>query len=93
VTLVYGKVPLFYFVFHFYVIHILTLTMLFVQGFTISQFEFASGTFGRPKGAESGFPLWIIYLIWIFVVTLLYKPCLWFGKYKVENKNWWLKYI
>lgn len=93
VTLVYGKVPLFYFVVHFYVIHIITLIMLFAQGFDWSQFEFATGTFGRPKGAESGLPLWTIYLIWIFVVALLYKPCQWFGKYKSENKHWWLKYI
>lgn len=93
VTLVYGKVPLFYFVVHFYVIHILTLLMLFAQGFNWSQFEFAAGTFGRPKNAESGVSLWAIYLIWIFVVALLYKPSQWFGKYKAENKHWWLKYI
>ena len=93
VTLVYGKVPLFYFVIHFYVIHVLTLLMLFAQGFHWQQLEFASGTFGRPKSVESGLPLWSIYCIWIFVVTLLYKPCQWFGKYKAENKNWWLKYI
>ncbi|WJS96864.1 heparan-alpha-glucosaminide N-acetyltransferase domain-containing protein [Flavobacterium johnsoniae] len=93
VALVYGKVPLFYFVVHFYVIHILTLLMLFAQGFTFSQFEFASGTFGRPKGAESGLSIWIIYIIWIFVVAILYKPCQWFGKYKAENQHWWLKYV
>ena len=93
VTLIYGKVPLFYFVVHFYVIHILTLIMLFAQGFNWSQFEFASGTFGRPKGAESGLPLGTIYLIWICVVVILYKPCQWFGKYKAENQHWWLKYI
>lgn len=93
VSLVYGKVPLFYFVVHFYVIHFLTLLMLFVQGFSFSQFEFATGTFGRPKGIESGLSLWLIYLIWIFVVALLYKPCQWFGKYKLEHKYWWLQYI
>lgn len=93
ITLVYGKVPLFYFVIHFYIIHILTLIMLFVQGFNWSQFEFASGTFGRPKGLESGLSLCAIYIIWISVVILLYKPCLWFGKYKTENKRWWLSYI
>ena len=93
VTLVYGKVPLFYFVVHFYVIHILTLIMLFAQGFDWSQFEFASGTFGRPKGTESGLPLWTIYLIWISVVALLYKPSKWFGKYKTEHQHWWLRYI
>lgn len=93
VTLVYGKVPLFYFIVHFYVIHILTLIMLFAQGFNWSQFEFASGTFGRPKGLESGLSLWAIYLIWISVVAILYKPCQWFGKYKAKNQHWWLKYI
>lgn len=93
VTLVYGKVPLFYFVVHFYIIHILTLLMLFAQGFNWSQLEFVSGNFGRPKNTVSGLPLWAIYLIWIFVVVLLYKPCQWFGKYKAENKYWWLKYI
>lgn len=92
VTLVYGKVPLFYFVIHFYIIHILTIIMLFMQGFEWSQFEFASGTFGRPKGLESGLPLWTIYIIWILVVAILYKPCQWFGKYKAENQHWWLKY-
>jgi len=93
VTMVYGKVPLFYFVIHFYIIHILTLFMLFAQGFEWSQFEFATGTFGRPKGTDSGLPLWSIYLVWIFVVVILYKPCQWFGKYKAENEHWWLKYI
>ncbi|WP_281234751.1 DUF1624 domain-containing protein [Flavobacterium gelatinilyticum] len=93
VTLVYGRVPLFYFVVHFYVIHILTLILLFAQGFSWSQFEFASGTFGRPKGLESGLPLWSIYLIWIFVVALLYKPSAWFGKYKAQKQHWWLRYI
>ena len=93
VTLVYGKAPLFYFVVHFYVIHILTLLMLFAQGFSFSQFEFATGTFGRPKGIESGLSLLAIYLIWIFVLAVLYQPCQSYGKYKAENQHWWLKYI
>ncbi|MBF4492016.1 DUF1624 domain-containing protein [Flavobacterium sp. MR2016-29] len=92
-TSVYGKAPLFYFIVHFYVVHILTLIMLFMQGFNWSQFEFATGTFGRPKDLVSGVALWAIYLIWIFVVTLLYKPCQWFGNYKAHNKYWWLRYI
>lgn len=89
---VYGKVPLFYFIVHFYLIHFVTLAVLFAQGFQWSQFEFTTGTFGRPKGIESGLPLWAVYLIWIAVVTVLYKPCLWFGQYKATHKSWWLKY-
>lgn len=90
---VYGKVPLFYFVVHFYLIHLLTLAMLFMQGFHFSQMNFAAGTFGRPQGVESGLPLGMIYLIWMGVVIVLYKPCLWYGQYKSANKKWWLRYI
>jgi len=90
---VYGRVPLFYFLVHFFLIHFILIAILFLQGFHWSQFDFASGTFGRPKGAESGLPLWAIYLIWIGVVLILYKPCVWFGNYKREHKQWWLKYI
>jgi uncharacterized membrane protein len=90
---VYGKVPLFYFVAHFYLVHILTIAMLFFQGFNWSQLEFATGTFGRPKDIESGIPLWAIYLVWIGVVFVLYKPCKWFGDYKATHKKWWLRYI
>ena len=90
---VYGRVPLFYFLVHFFIIHLVMLAMMFLQGFSWSQLDFASGTFGRPKGVQSGVELWMIYLIWIGVATLLYKPCLWFGKYKTKHKHWWLKFI
>jgi len=95
IAAVYGKVPFFYFLVHFYLIHILLIVLLFFQGFHWHDFDFASGTFGRPKGVQSGIPLWAVYLIWISVVALLYKPCLWYGKYKTANKNKhrWLRYI
>jgi uncharacterized membrane protein len=90
---VYGKVPLFYFIVHFYLIHILTLGMLSLQGYNWPQFEFMAGTFGRPKIGISGLELWAIYLIWIGVVLALYQPCVWYGKYKTGNAKWWLRYI
>jgi uncharacterized membrane protein len=93
IAAVYGKVPLFYFLLHFFLIHLLMLAMLFLQGFHWAQLDFASGSFGRPKGLQSGVALWVIYLIWIGVVVLLYKPCLWFGNYKAAHKKGWLKYI
>ncbi|HEV3222061.1 MAG TPA: heparan-alpha-glucosaminide N-acetyltransferase domain-containing protein [Puia sp.] len=93
IVLVYGKVPLFYFVLHFYIIHILLLIILFFQGIHWSEMTFATGTFGRPVGKESGLALWVIYIIWIAIVTLLYIPCNWFGKYKSGHHYWWLRYL
>lgn len=93
IACVYGKVPLFYFAVHFYIIHSLLIILLFLQGFHWADLNFASGAFGRPKGTESGVPLLAVYLIWIAVVTALYKPCIWFGRYKATHKNWWVSYI
>lgn len=93
VTLVYGKVPLFYFVIHFYLVHLITILMLLFQGLDWSQFEFSTGTFGRTKNLETGVSLSGIYMIWLVVLILLYKPCLWFGRYKMNHNHWWLKYI
>jgi len=90
---VYGKVPLFYFIVHFYLIHIITLIVLILQGFQWQQLSFSTGTFGRPAGIESGLPLWAIYLIWIAVVAALYQPCRWFGRYKAKHTYWWLRYL
>lgn len=92
---VYGSVPFFYFLIHFYLIHLLLIAILFLQGFHWHDLDFASGTFGRPTGVQSGLPLWAIYLIWVSVVVILYKPCLWYGKYKIANKHkhWWLRYL
>lgn len=93
-AMVYGKVPLFYFVVHLYLIHFILLVILFLQGLSFSSFEFATGTFGRPKGVSSGLDLWAIYLIWIGVVAALYFPCRWYGKYKSEHKEkTWLRYL
>jgi uncharacterized membrane protein len=93
VASVYGKVPLFYFIIHFFLIHLLMVGLLLLQGFSWNQMDFTSGAFGRPAGVSSGVELWVIYIIWIGVVALLYKPCLWFGAYKSKHTYWWLKYL
>jgi uncharacterized membrane protein len=93
VLCVYGKAPLFYFLVHFYLIHLITVAMLFMQGFVWRKIDFSNGSFGRPLDVASGLPLWAIYLIWIGIVMILYKPCKWFVKYKAAHKHWWLRYI
>ena len=89
----YGRTPMFFFIVHFYLIHLATVTMLLLQGFGWQQLEFASGTFGRPVSAPSGISLWAVYLLWVAVVALLYYPCRWFGAYKASHKHWWLRYL
>ena len=87
ILIVYGKVPLFYYVLHFLLIHIITLFMLLFQGFNLHEMEFASGTFGRPLNKETGVPLWMIFIIWFIIVAILYLPCKWYWKYKTTHQS------
>ncbi|MBS1793589.1 MAG: DUF1624 domain-containing protein [Acidobacteria bacterium] len=91
---IYGRVPLFYFLAHLYLIHLILLIVLFLQGFPASSLEFAGGTFGRPKDAVSGLPLWQIYALWVGVVAALYVPCRLYGEYKRRHREkTWLRYL
>lgn len=89
----YGKVPFFFYLIHWYIIHPLLIVIMFIQGFHWADLDFASGNFGRPKGTYSGLELWAIYLVWIGVVLILYYPCRKYSHYKAEHNEWWLKYI
>jgi uncharacterized membrane protein len=90
---VYGKVPLFFYLIHWYIVHPLLIVILFIQGFNWTEMDFASGNFGRPKGVASGLELWAVYLIWIAVFLFLYYPCRIYATYKATHQKWWLKYI
>ncbi len=92
IATVYGKVPLFYFVIHFYFIHLIMFVMIFLQGYKISDLVFGFN-FGRPNDG-GGIELWGVYLIWILVVVALYPICKWYGNYKVNHKEKkWLSYL
>jgi uncharacterized membrane protein len=92
VVCVYGKVPLFYFIVHWYIIHPLLFVMVFLQGFKSSDMIFGFN-FGRPK-TGSGLELWAIYLVWIAIVVVMYPLCKWYGRYKSNNKEKkWLRYF
>lgn len=93
ILIIFGKVPLFYFIVHFYLIHLITLVVLFAQGFHWDQFSFASGTFGRPQNVESGLTLGWVYIVWLMVIFLMYFPSKWYAGYKAKHKYFWLKYI
>ena len=92
VVTVYGKVPMFYYLIHWNIIHLLMLAMVFFEGFRADQLVFGAFQFGRPPG--SGISLGMVYLIWLCVVASLYPLCVWYGKYKASHpEKRWLRYL
>ena len=76
---VYVKFLCSIFLFTFFLIHIIMLAVMLLQGFHWSQLDFSSGSFGRPKGVESGcrlvnlFDLDWCYLDFIQALYLVWK--------------------
>lgn len=90
--IVYGNVPFFYYVIHWYLIDLIHIIIFFAMGFTTSQIANPNSIFVfAPKGW--GFGLGGVYLIWLAVVVILYWPCKWFGNYKKTHSQWWLSYL
>jgi uncharacterized membrane protein len=90
--LVFGRVPMFYYVLHLYVIHLLAVLMavLFHQP-TDWLFHGAFMRSNIPDGYGHGLPF--IYLMWLTVLVILYFPCRWFMEVKQRRKDWWLSYL
>lgn len=96
--IVFGRVPLFYFVLHFYAIHILLVIMSYIRyGSRTFSFIFnALPAMGGPSEAyppDFGYPLAVTYAVWIGLVAALYPLCRWFAQYKATHRSWWLSYL
>lgn len=92
VASVYGSVPFFYYVLHFYLLHILLVMVFYATGHHNNQIIDANSLFFfRP--AVFGYGLPVVYAIWLGVVFVLYFPCRWFSNYKKLHHQWWLRYV
>jgi uncharacterized membrane protein len=88
---IYGRVPFFYYVLHFYLLHLLALGALMVAMHTVHVHP-PLPFFGEPV-PQAKVSLAGVYGIWIAVVAALYLPCKWFAGVKARRRDWWLSYV
>jgi len=96
--IVFGRVPLFYFVLHFYAAHLAAVLLAFASyGRDALRFVFHPvPSMGGPTAlfpAGFGYPLWVAYLVWAVIVAGLYPLCRWFAGVKGRRRDWWLGYL
>ena len=94
IILVFGRVPLFYYFLHIFIIHIGAIigVILFNDNGLHVISDMAQND---PSSLASyGYSLFTTYLVWIAIVILLYFPCKKYMIYKAKNKDkWWLSYL
>jgi uncharacterized membrane protein len=92
ILMVYGRVPLFYYVLHIYLLRVLSLGTALVFHQPIWHGTAIADHVQKPMGYGHGLPF--IYFMWIAAVALLYAPSLWFMKFRSEHREWgWLSYL
>src|SRR2546423_8099521 len=94
VITVYGRVPFFYYLIHFYIIHSLCTVLFFMRGHSLEE------GLNAPKGfpvnfiiPNEGYSLGTVYLIWAALIIIMYPLCKWYSDYKQSHRSWWLSYL
>lgn len=91
---VFGRVPLFYYFLHVFVIHLVALVGIGLAGGNWRDMILTADAFINASLINYGYPLWVVYLIWTAIIVLLYPVCRWYMNYKLSHRRfWWLSYL
>jgi uncharacterized membrane protein len=94
-ALTFGRVPLFYFIVHVTLIHLLVVAIGYAHYGSIHWFVTSPSLdkypFEMPPGW--GYSLPFVYATWVLVVIGMYPMCAWFAQVKARNRSAWLSYL
>ncbi|CDI03150.1 conserved membrane hypothetical protein [Candidatus Competibacter denitrificans Run_A_D11] len=83
----FGRVPLFFYLFHLFVAHLAAGVVAVAMGFDLTLLA------KDPIAAGWGFPLPLAYGVWLVMLTLLYPLCRWFDTLKHRTQSGWRRYL
>jgi len=94
-ALTIGKVPMFYYLLHFALIHVLAVIICY------ARYGHIHWMFESPDLAQYpvtfppswGLTLPLVYFIWTFVVIAMYPLCRWYARVKQRSSNTLLSYL
>jgi len=85
--LVFGRVPLFYYVLHLY--------LLRFTAIPVSFWLYGAAAVKPPPGPAGSAMLGLsaTYISWVIAILILYPACVWFARIKERRRDWWLSYL
>jgi uncharacterized membrane protein len=89
--LIFGRVPMFFYILHLYLIHWLAVLVAVLTRQPVRWLFHGAIFTDTPQGYGHG--LAFVYVMWLTVVVILYFPCRWFAGLKQRRKDWWLSYL
>ena len=88
--IVFGRVPLFYYLLHIPLIHLLAVLVANATGINPS---FMFGSYPFFWQFNWGYSLPIVYFVWVVVIIGIYPVCSIYNNYKRKKKSKWLSYL
>lgn len=89
-----GRVPMFYYIVHLYIIHLMAMAATYFSGLTWRNMVLNTWVSFDPKLKGYGFSLGIVYIVWFSLIVILYFLCRWYDRYKRDHRQqWWLSYF
>lgn len=91
---VFGRVPFFYYIMHFFLMHTVALILyLIISGASFAELNFSllQTLGGIPRGF--GYTLEWTYVAWLGTILIMYPLCVWYDRYKSTHKSWWISYL
>lgn len=93
VLILFGKVPMFYYLAHILIIHLSALLVQIIREGSMHPEWFATAPYSFIP-PEFRWSLGLLYLVFIVDIILLYFLCRWYSAYKANNPNIkWLKFL
>lgn len=93
-VIVFGRVPLFYYLLHIPLIHGLAVAFSYAKYGRADYLLVVPPAFGGSiYPPDYGYGLAGVYSIWLLVIFLLYPACRWFADLKQKRRDVWLSYL
>jgi uncharacterized membrane protein len=94
-ALIFGKVPMFYYLLHIPLIHLIAIAVCYARyGHIYWMFESPDlGNFPITPPPGWGYSLPVVYVVWTVVVVTLYPVCRWYSGVRQRRTDAWLSYF
>ena len=93
VPIVYGRVPMFFYLLQFPLAHVMGIVLSWWAGKDFAYLFVSFPANGAIAPPDYGFSLGETYLAWIAGLIILFPLCYLYGEYKKRNKHWLLSYL
>jgi uncharacterized membrane protein len=86
-----GRVPMFYYIAHLFVAHLLAWSAALLAGYPVSSLNVVARYGGIPQGF--GFPLWATLPLSLGLTLLLLPACSWHARLRESRRHSWTQWI